>query len=384
MKELNRSEVKMNKNVCLVLAKCVLTFLGPTLVVKPVFGQDGFEMFSSIPEVSSPRQVKIQGAASFYLENHSLPTSKREQTDLDLNEFHFATDFLIQPEISLSLHPEITRTSRDLAMTKNNDQQVRFRAATLNRRFFDTGFSVSLGVLAPNINEKFFDQTANLRWLHPGLRPIEERYRLFPDSDLGLRLIYRQEGLSVDGSYTNGDGQGPEVGSRKSTQIRVNWDQYSFFKVGGFYLSGGDETYAVEISKIEVYQLSLASEVGLFSLGASYTASTHPADRLTASKAWAGIDLLAYANQSVKGNAVDLSGSVELGRLLPFIRWTQGTPVEGNKDYSFQQNFYGIAYDLGPFENMGIYSYRLRLNEKHSLQSKDQDGFGVSYALFLN
>lgn len=384
MKESNRSEVKMNKRISFNLSQRCFSILVISMLASSAFAQESFEMFSAAPEKNSDQRIKIQGAASFYFENHSLPTSKREQTDLDLNEFHFATDFIIQPEISLHIHPEITRNSRDNAGTKNNDQQVRFRAANLNRHFAESGLSFSVGLLEPNINEKYFDQYASLRWMHPNLRPIEERYRLFPDSDLGMRLIYRQEGLSVDASYTNGEGQGPETGSRKSTQLRVSWNQYRFLQLWGFYLTGGDETYAPEIAKTEVFQLGLISEVGLLTLNGSYTSSLHPADRLTTSKAWSGIDLLAYANQSVRGNAVDLGVSVELGRLLPFIKWTQGTPVEGNKDYSFQQGFYGIAYDLGPYENLGFYTYRLRLNEKHSLQSKDQDGFGISYGLFLN
>ena len=384
MKESNRSEVKMNQNTRRILCRSSFLAFVFLIVNSSAYAQD--VSFASFPEVESKsdRKIHVQGNASFYLESHSLPTSKREQTDLDLNEFHFAVDFQMQPEISLQIHPEITRNSRDNAGTKNNDQQVRFRGATLNRRFAETGFSFSVGLLEPNINEKYFDQYASLRWMHPVLRPIEERYRLFPDSDLGIRLIYRQEGLSVDGSYTNGEGQGPEAGSRKSTQLRVKWDQYRFLQLWGFYLSGGDETYAVEIAKIEVYQLGLTSELGLFTLSGSYTSTVHPADRLTSSKAWSGVDLLAYANQSVKGNAIDVSISAELGRILPFVKWTQGTPVEQNRDYSFQQNVYGVAYDLGPSENLGFYTYRLRLNEKHSLQSKDQDGFGISYALFLN
>jgi len=345
-------------------------FLAAYLIDQSAFASDGM-------------QSKINAAASFYLENHTLPTSKRGQIDLDLNEFRFKLELPIQPNIRLTIQPEISRSNKDLAGSKTNDQQIRFRSATLNRKLAETDFDFSFGLLASDSNEKVFQQSQNRRWLHPQLRPMAERYRLISESDLGMRASYETTGLGLNVSYINGEGQGPEAGTRKAFQIGAEWNQIPYFQAKAFYYNGADETYIAEITKIEVYGLTLRSDVEIFSLAGSYLQAVHPADRLTVMKAWSGIDLLAFANQSVKGSAAEVDLSVELGRILPFIKITDNKPINTDSGYSFRQQFYGIAYDLGPNENTGLFAYRLQFNEKHSLQSKEQDGFGISYGLFL-
>lgn len=384
MKESKRDEVKMNKKIKLYLSYSVVLVVG-------MFS----EMVLGFEEVNAPfvttelgadvlkQKWQIKGAGSFYLENHSVPTSKREQTDVDFNEFHFSTVVPLQTDMSLSFHPELTRNNRDMAVTKNNDFQVRFRSAAMNRRIAGMDLILSAGLLDTNLNAVYFDQYQSKRWMSAQLRPLVERYRLISDSDLGIRMAYQADEISVDVSYTNGEGQGPEAGARKSTQFRFDWAPTHFFHAGGFYLVGGDETYANEISKIEVYEIYARSDYHLLSVSGNYVRTLHPADRLTTNKSWSTIDLLAYANKSVSGSAFEFEAAYELGRLLPFYRYMIAEPVDGDINYSFLQHFFGVAYDLGPNENLGFYNYRIHFNEQHSLQAKDQDGMGVSYAMFF-
>jgi hypothetical protein len=368
MRRSKRDDVKMNKKIKKYLS------IFPILL-------GGFYSKSAFAFDATKWQVR--GAGSFFFENHSVPTSKREQTDIDFNEFHFSAVVPLQADISLSFHPELTRTNRNMTATKNDDFQPRFRSAAMNRRIAGTNLTISAGLIDANLNAVYFDQYQSKRWMSSQLRPLIERYRLLSDSDLGMRMAYQMEDLSIDVSYTNGEGQGAEAGLRKSTQVRLDWKPSRLFQVGGFYLTGGDETYANEIFKIEVYEVNLKAEYELFSMSGSFVKTFHPADRLTTNKSWSIINLLAYANKSVRGNAIDIELEYELGRLTPFYQFSQANPVENNSEYSFLQHFVGIAYDLGPNENLGFYNYRILFNERHSLQSKEQDGMGISYALFF-
>lgn len=287
------------------------------------------------------------------------------------------------PETQVALAADIERRT---LTTPDGDQssfeprlsQLSFRR---NQIVLPT-FSMEIGLL-PSI----FAAPEDYGWVHPRAAEITELYNLFPKSDLGLNIYWSPNEVPfvMSFSITNGEGQEAESGQSKMSGLVLTYNPVGFFDVQAGYATGNDERNTSNDLQIQ----RLFGKVGLafqdFSFSFRYFTGQEPSARITRSKSFDEADLTRLGHEMTKSEVWRAESilTVSTSHRI-YLMYDDVRPVLNERDYDARQYFLGWLYEMSEDQNLSLFYYRIKDEEKHSLRANDADGFGISYRIAVD